>query len=89
MSCVSCNTKKGVKAPTRPWRAPVRFWFQRNEDVSGVSGTGYVAEGVIFCSGKVVLCWLGELSSVNVYESLDECIAIHGHDGATQIVWEE
>ena len=33
-----------------------RFRFKRTEDVSGISGTGIVAEGVEFTNGKVVMC---------------------------------
>lgn len=59
------------------------FNLVRTEDVSGVSGTGIVAEGVEFEGGKCVICWRGEKSSVNVYESMDEMLAIHGHEGKT------
>jgi hypothetical protein len=34
------------------------FQLMRDEDVSGVSGVGRVAVGVVFPSGKVVLEWL-------------------------------
>lgn len=61
------------------------FHLVRSEDVSGVSGTGVVAEGVVFESGKAVLCWRGDLSSVSVHESIDSLIAIHGHEGRTQV----
>ena len=35
-----------------------RFELHRDDDVSGVSGTGVVAEGVLFSSGRVALEWL-------------------------------
>lgn len=59
------------------------FHLIRKEDVSGVSGTGIVAEGVIFQNGKCVLSWKGDKSSVNIYESLDEMMKVHGHEGKT------
>ncbi len=34
-----------------------QFHLVRTEDESGVSGTGYVAEGVIFSNGWCVLRW--------------------------------
>ena len=34
------------------------FWLVRDTDVSGISGTGVVAEGVEFSSGVVALTWL-------------------------------
>lgn len=64
------------------------FWLHRDEDVSGVSGTGVVAEGVEFDNGKVVICWIvGEHQSVVVWDSLASVEAVHGHGGATRVVW--
>ena len=40
-----------------------RFYMQRNKDVSGLSGTGIVAEGVVFTNGFVALTWLTPLQS--------------------------
>lgn len=67
---------------------PVRcFQLVRDEDVSGVSGTGVVAEGVCFDSGKVVLSWISEYQSVSVYDSVDDLQAVHGHEGRSRVVW--
>lgn len=59
----------------------------RDADVSGVSGTGHVAEGVQFASGKVVLSWLAPTSSVAVYDGVADVEKIHGHEGKTRVVW--
>ncbi|SRR5258708_36136173 len=59
------------------------FHLVRTEDVSGVSGTGVVAEGVEFENGKCVICWRGTHSSVAVYENTEEILSIHGHEGRT------
>lgn len=64
-----------------------RFLLLRHEDISGVSGTGIVAEGVQYHNGKIALCWFGEFSSVGVFDSLDALIKIHGHCGSTEIIW--
>jgi hypothetical protein len=64
-----------------------RFVLNRREDLSGTSGVGIVAEGVRFSDGTAVLRWVVELKSTAVYGSVDDLIAIHGHDGATQVVW--
>lgn len=64
-----------------------RFYFDRQTDVSGTSGTGAVVEGVVFSDGTVVVHWLTKLSSISVYKSIEECIAIHGHDGGTSLSW--
>ena len=65
-----------------------RFQLQRDEDVSGVSGTGLVAEGVEFSDGTVVLRWMaGEHHSTVVWQSITSLKVIHGHDGRTTIHW--
>lgn len=63
------------------------FHLVRHEDISGISGTGVVAEGVQWSNGQVTLCWRGEHSSVAVWPSLEDAMAIHGHDGATEAVF--
>lgn len=66
---------------------PRRFKLQRDEDVHGVSGTGDVAEGVVFSNGYAVMTWLTPLTSVAVYHSIDVLEQIHGHEGRTKVVW--
>ena len=62
-----------------------KFWLKRHKDLSGVSGTGTVAEGVVFSNGEAVVHWLSKLSSICVYGSLEDVKLIHGHDGLTDI----
>lgn len=62
------------------------FHLERDEDESGVSGTGVVAEGIVFSNGKVVMSWLTEHTSIAVYENMAHLEAIHGHGGKTRIV---
>lgn len=64
-----------------------RFALERLEDESGVSGTGFVAEGVRFTDGTAALRWCTEHSSTAVYASMEDLIAIHGHGGKTVIAW--
>lgn len=66
-----------------------RFHFERDLDASGVSGTGRVAEGVTFTDGTVALRWLSEHTSTAIYGSVEDCESIHGHGGATRIVWDD
>lgn len=69
---------------------PIRkFYLQRVEDESGVSGTGIVAVGVLFVSGKVVLHWGTPIRSVTVYDSIADVEMVHGHHGKTQVKWVE
>jgi len=64
-----------------------RFLLQRDHDVSGVSGTGVVAEGVQLTSGRVVMQWLGSTPSIVFHESMDNVELIHGHGGNTWVNW--
>jgi hypothetical protein len=64
-----------------------RFRLIRSEDVSGVSGTGIVAEGVLFSAGKVALAWCSEVHSVTVYDRMDDLETVHGHEGRTRVEW--
>jgi hypothetical protein len=61
------------------------FILRRIEDVSGISGTGVVAEGVEFSNGKCALCWTSKFRSVAIYDSIKELKAIHLHEGKTEI----
>lgn len=67
-----------------------RFELHRDEDVSGVSGVGVVAEGVAFSDdGPVAMRWRGAWPTSVVFH--DRGVAslelIHGHGGRTRIVW--
>lgn len=68
------------------------FELHRDIDISGVSGTGPVADGVVFPDGTTVLHWRprrgdGLRGSTSVYLSLAHLEQIHGHRGATRVVW--
>jgi len=62
------------------------FELRRTEDESGISGTGTVAQGVIFDNGWCSLTWLTAHTSVAFYTSIEEVVAIHGHEGRTKVV---
>lgn len=61
------------------------FLLIRETDVSGNSGTGTVATGIIFPSGICAMEWTSVVHSVGVYGSIADLEKIHGHDGATKI----
>lgn len=65
------------------------FELHRDEDVSGTSGTGRVAQGVEFDDGTTVLRWLTQYRSTAVYFNAADMERIHGHDGRTRVVWSE
>lgn len=64
-----------------------RFVFQRNEDVSGTSGTGIVAEGIQFTDGTVAVRWRSMMASHVIYQNVHAAEHIHGHGGATVLKW--
>lgn len=73
-----------------------RFEVQRTKDVSGVSGTGTVAEGVEFTDGTTVVRWRevqgahydrGVRATTVIFPNVEAVEALHGHNGATRVVW--
>jgi hypothetical protein len=61
----------------------------RDEDPSGVSGTGHVAEVCEFSTGWCVVSFLPHtagIPNVIVYGNLTHVVAIHGHEGKTRLV---
>jgi hypothetical protein len=64
-----------------------RFLLDRLEDISHVSGTGFIAQGVVFGDGTAVLRWTVALKSTAIYDSMDDLLAIHGHDGKTRVCY--
>ncbi len=80
-----------------------RFELHRDQDVSGVSGTGIVADGVEFETPFLmqlpdgthlslpaqwcVIRWRGAYQSTVMWESVSDAMAVHGHHGSTRLVW--
>lgn len=65
-----------------------RFELHRDVDISGVSGTGVVADGVVFPDGVTVLRWRTLVASTVVHDQgITAVDAIQGHSGATRIVF--
>jgi hypothetical protein len=64
------------------------FALVRDTDVTGISGTGIVAEGVEFSDGSVVLRWMTEWPTSVVFHDrgMEAVEQIHGHGGRTRIV---
>lgn len=65
------------------------FRLKRITDVSGKSGTGYVTEGVIFTDGTVAMRWTTSVGSTCIYDSIEDVIEIHGHEGATVVEYDD
>jgi len=66
-----------------------RFHLERVEDVTGVSGVGRVAEGMVASDGRVALRWLSACGSWVLYDNVDALVQVHGHGGATRVVWQD
>jgi len=65
------------------------FYLWRTVDETGVSGSGFVAEGVQFRNGQCVLRWRTAHTSIAIYASIADVKAIHGHGGNTVILYED
>jgi hypothetical protein len=63
------------------------FKLIRDVDVSGVSGTGVVAEGIEFSDGSVAIRWLSRWASTVTWASVHDAMHVHGHDGLTRLEW--
>lgn len=68
-------------------RTTSRFALMRHADVTGISGTGRVAEGEVLDDGRAVVRWAGQWPTITIHErGVDSVRAIHCHGGATEIV---
>lgn len=67
--------------------APRRFALVRDQDVTGVSGTGTVADGVVWPDGTVTIRWRGHRASTVQWARIEDAIDVHGHGGATRFEW--
>jgi hypothetical protein len=65
------------------------FKLVRTHDISGVSGVGNVAEGVVFHDGQVVMSWFGQHHTLEIAPSIESVIFIHGHNGSTKVEYDE
>lgn len=65
------------------------FVLVRTVDHNGQSGTGIIADGVVFPDGRVNIRWRSGVSGVSQTENWDElshAMRIHGHGGDTVAV---
>lgn len=58
-------------------------YLERDVDISGVSGTGSVAEFAVSSKGNTVIFWEVGTSQ---FPSLEDAIKTHGHNGSTRFV---
>jgi hypothetical protein len=67
--------------------SPRTFELVRHHDVTGQTGTGVVAEGVEFTDLTAALRWRGGHPATAVWPNVEEILAVHGHQGATELRW--
>lgn len=66
---------------------PRRFQLHRSTDVTNVSGTGIVADGIQWPDGTISIRWRGDRPSVVFWQRAEDALHVHGHAGSTQIMW--
>jgi hypothetical protein len=64
------------------------FKLVREDDETGISGTGIVAEGIEFSNGMCAMSWLTAMHSVAIYPNAKQLEAIHGHNGRTKLAFD-
>lgn len=66
-----------------------RFYVNRIKDETGISRTGRILEGVLTQSGKVIVEWRPPMSTIGVYNTLEEFMTIHidCHPSCSEVVW--
>ena len=62
------------------------FQLHRDRDVTGFSGVGVVADGVVWPDGTVSMRFRGQERTTVVGDSIEQIERIHGHGGATRVV---
>jgi len=91
------NASPGGESRIKPPKRikPQVFEMHRGSDESGVSGTGFIAEGVVFSNGKCVVEWTGAMPCTQMWPApggFDTFKKIHieSHPGNnTEIRWLE
>lgn len=67
---------------------PRSFQLHRHTGTSGVSGTGHVADGVVFSDGHAAIHFLSRYRTTTPHpEGMESVTGIHCHDGNTRVVW--
>lgn len=77
----------GAPLPELVARRPRRFALRRVEDVHDFTGPGVVAYGVEWPDGRASYRWNSTLATTVSADSVADVVAIHGHDGRTELVW--
>jgi hypothetical protein len=68
---------------------PRRFHLERDVDVTGVSGTGTVAHGVMWPDGTATVRWATDRTSTQHWDRISDGYEVHTHGGNTRLVWDD
>lgn len=70
---------------------PRRFYLERQNDITGLSGTGRCLEGVLWQNGKVTVQWRPPLATITIYDSFEIFVKLHveGHPSSNVVRWLE
>lgn len=71
----------------KPEQPPAAFYVVRHRDPSGISGTGFVAQGTQWSDGGCAVYWPSETPCTQVWSSVEDFLKVHGHEGETTIEW--
>ncbi|WP_128803686.1 MULTISPECIES: hypothetical protein [unclassified Streptomyces] len=66
------------------------FVLRRDRDISSVSGTGIIADGIVFPDGHAAIHWRGRWPLTTPHpDGLDSILAIHDHGGQgdLHVIW--
>ncbi len=88
------NEEENVQTDAEELKPKPPTKFARQNDESGVSGTGVVIEGVQYATGQVVLHWLtpAPRGSIAIFESLEDFKRVHVNPHPTNktiITWSD
>lgn len=62
------------------------FYLLRHVDVHKNSGTGVVAEGIIFDNGMCAMAWLSDVKTVTSFPGITAVMKLHSHEGLTEVI---
>ena len=65
-----------------------KFYLLRHEDIHNNSGTGVVAEGIIFGDGTGSYTWLTKHKTITTFVKVKDVIDLHSHNGRTDMIIE-
>jgi hypothetical protein len=75
------------------------FKFYRKQDLTGTSGTGFVAAGQVKADGSTFVRWTVDarladgstrkINSVTQFETWVDAVLLHGHGGRTVLIWDD